>query len=94
MVMQMDDQWTLELLHRFGDIRKATFECPGCGHIQSIQDFINLNLDSTRAYKDCIGRYVNNLGCEFSVDDGDCPLDNVRIIVLEDGSERKVFNII
>jgi hypothetical protein len=94
MVMQMDNQWTLELWHRFGDIRKAAFECPGCGHIQSIQDFINLNLDPTRAYKDCIGNYVDQLGCNFSVD-SDCDLSGkTRLIVTREGKEIRVFNFI
>jgi hypothetical protein len=92
MVMQTDDQWTLELLHRFGDIRKATFECPSCGNIQSIQDFTNLGLDETRAYRDCIGRYVNELGCEFSVDDKDSSELNLRVITDRYGNEIKVFD--
>lgn len=94
MVMQTDDQWTLELLHRFGDIRKATFECPSCGNIQSIQDFINLNLDPTRAYKDCIGRYVDQLGCNFSVDSVVALSDEAQQIVTNKGNKIRVFHFI
>ncbi len=79
---------------RFPNLRKATFECPQCGHVQSIEDFLNLNLDATRAFKDCLGRYVINFGCEFTVDNGACLLDNVRIVVDRKGNEFKVFNFI
>ncbi|SMP00279.1 hypothetical protein SAMN06265361_10155 [Laceyella tengchongensis] len=74
--------------------RKATFECPQCGHVQSIEDFINLNLDATRAYKDCLGRYVTNFGCEFTVDSEAGLTDSVRIVVDRNGNEFKVFNFI
>ncbi|MGX9708506.1 VVA0879 family protein [Laceyella tengchongensis] len=94
MIRQTDEEWYREMLDRYRNLKKVTFECPNCGHLQSIEDFVTLGLDATRAYKDCLGRYVDNLGCEFSVDDGECSLDKIRIIVLEDGSERKVFHFV
>ncbi|HWO76250.1 MAG TPA: VVA0879 family protein [Bacillus sp. (in: firmicutes)] len=94
MIRQTDEEWYREMLDRYRNLKKVTFECPNCGHLQSIEDFVTLGLDATRAYRDCLGRYVDNLDCQFSVDDGDCSFDNVRIIVLKDGSECKVFNFI
>ncbi|WP_370589420.1 VVA0879 family protein [Thermoactinomyces sp. CICC 10522] len=57
MIKQTEDEWLLEMSKRFPNLRKATFECPQCGHVQPIEDFLNLNLDTTRAYKDCLGRF-------------------------------------
>ncbi|WP_416332410.1 VVA0879 family protein [Laceyella tengchongensis] len=75
-------------------LKKSDLECPQCGHVQSIEDFLNLNLDAARVYKDCLGRYVNEEGCPFSVDDDHCLPDKVRIVVTRNGNESKVFNFI
>jgi hypothetical protein len=94
MIRQTDEEWYREMLDRYRNLKKVTFECPNCGHLQSIEDFVTLGLDATRAYKDCLGRYVDNLGCEFSVDDGNCASEKVRIITVKGGVEIKVFNFI
>lgn len=94
MIRQTDTEWYMETLEKYRNLKKVTFECPNCGHLQSIEDPVTLGLDATRAYKDCLGRYVDNLGCQFSVDDGVYLPVKVRIIVDREGGEIKVFNFI
>jgi transcription elongation factor Elf1 len=94
LVRQSEREWFLELMQRYRDVRKAMFECPVCGHLQSIEDFLILGIDGAKAFQDCLGRYVNEKGCSFSVDYEDCPLDKVRIVVAKNGDEVKVFNFI
>ncbi|AUS07433.1 hypothetical protein C1X05_00200 [Laceyella sacchari] len=93
-VRQTHDEWYTEMLQVYGNLNKATFECPACGHLQSIEDFLVLGIDSTRAYQDCLGRYVNEKGCSFSVDYDDCSPKKIRVIVTGNGHEIKVFNFI
>ncbi|WP_123827486.1 VVA0879 family protein [Laceyella tengchongensis] len=92
MVKQTDDEWFLEMMQLFHDIRKATFECPQCGNEQSFEDFIHLGLDPLHAYRDCIGIYLNELGCQFTVDKN-TDFNQVKLIILPDGRELKVFHL-
>lgn len=55
-------EWMDEAKQRFGDdFRQWKFICPACGHIQSVQDFIDLGLDPNDAFKECIGRHNGNM---------------------------------
>lgn len=50
--------WQNEAVRRFGESPRGwRFKCPCCGHVQSMQDFENLNADPNLAYFDCIGRH-------------------------------------
>jgi len=57
-------EWLQEGERLFGpDKKQWKFKCPNCGHIQSIQDFIELrekgicDIDGNTAYFSCIGRF-------------------------------------
>jgi hypothetical protein len=53
------DEWLVEGEKRFGkDKMKWKFKCPMCGHVASIEEFINIGVDANVAYVDCIGRYT------------------------------------
>lgn len=56
--------WREEAIRRFGpDKKNWTFVCSGCGHVQSVGDFLKLQPVVTAdvsqaAYQECIGRYT------------------------------------
>lgn len=66
----MHDDWIAELKKRFGnDAKNWAFKCPQCGHIQTIQDFIDHKIDEpeSKVMFSCIGRYVKNIGCDWTL---------------------------
>jgi len=66
----MYDAWIAELTKRFGeDSKQWKFKCPACGHVQSIQDFLDHNIENpdSKVYYNCIGRYVPGTGCNWTL---------------------------
>lgn len=64
------EDWVTELKKRFGDDpKKWQFVCPSCGNIQTIQDFIDYNIENPegKVYYNCIGRYVQGKGCDWTL---------------------------
>ena len=60
-VYESIDAWKAEGEKRFGsDIRNWRFKCPMCGHIASVQDFIDAGCKDAEnsAYEECLGRYT------------------------------------
>jgi len=55
------DHWLAEGERRFGtDKLKWKFVCPGCGHVQAVEDFRpykDQGATAESAYFNCIGRY-------------------------------------
>lgn len=63
-------KWLEELKSRFGiEPKNWKFKCPSCGNIQSQQDFIDNGQEEHKdqVYFNCIGRYVKNKGCDWSL---------------------------
>lgn len=57
------EAWKAEGVRRFGArIEDWKFQCPSCGHVQSIGDFLALGLDPNVAYFNCIGRHDGKHG--------------------------------
>ena len=56
------DEWLAEGERRFGaDRLKWRFVCPGCGHVQAVEDFRpfkDRGATAESAYFNCIGRYA------------------------------------
>lgn len=49
------------------DTKHWRFKCPICGHTASVQEIIDAGAkDPNCAYMECIGRYRNNIGCNFA----------------------------
>lgn len=63
------DEWIAQLKERFGDdSRHWVFKCPACGHLQTIQDFIDHKVEKPEgAYFNCIGRFVKGVGCNWTL---------------------------
>lgn len=62
-IVMTKEEWLAEGKKRFGeDMMKWKFECPGCGHIQAVEDFRQYKekgADPNDAYQECIGRYAD-----------------------------------
>lgn len=104
MIKQTVEEWREEAVKRFGEnVRDWKFQCPACGHISSVQDFINAGEDASGAYVNCIGR-VNGKGADGmkGKDEGHgCnwaayglfgTLGKGRLVVVDDGHEVEVFD--
>lgn len=51
------EQWQEEGKRLFGDdVKKWTFVCPACGHVSTVQDFLDVGAAVNDAYNVCIGR--------------------------------------
>lgn len=66
MTRQTREEWLEEMRERFPSSKEAAFVCPRCGGVQTLADFEDKGLDPQRAYSDCIGRYVEGLGCDWA----------------------------
>lgn len=63
------NDWVAEGEKRFGKEKLDwKFVCPNCGHVQTMRDFQNADIDPQRAYQVCASRY--NIGgkstCKWS----------------------------
>jgi hypothetical protein len=57
--------WKEEATKLFGsDAKNWKFKCSNCGHVQSIQDFIDTGIKEpeTKAFFSCIGRWTDGKG--------------------------------
>ena len=62
------EAWKAELVKRFGEDKSNwKFKCPSCGHVQSFSDFESIGQDGNLSYINCIGRYIKNTGCDWSI---------------------------
>lgn len=95
-------EWLQEGKTIFGnDFKNWWFVCPSCGHIASIQDFIDLGYDGNLAYQECIGRVNGNRkqfnkdnakGCDWAAYGlfGTC--GKGRVVINENGKKVEVFD--
>lgn len=67
------DDWRAEGKRRFGcDAHKWLFRCPMCGHVASVQDFLDAGaVSEDAAYQECLGRYTGK-GSPKEGDDSGC----------------------
>ena len=102
MKKQTLEEWMTEGKKLFGeDFKTWKFKCPACGHVSSVQDFIDAGRDANDAYQDCIGR-VNGKGDKNGKDKGfGCnwaayglfgTLGKGRIVINPEGKEIEVFD--
>ena len=66
MLRQTQDEWLAELRGRFPKLDEASFACPRCGRTQTIGEFKAHGLDPQRVYTDCIGRYIDDVDCDWA----------------------------
>ena len=104
-ITQTVEEWHREGEQRFGeDERKWAFKCPMCGHVATVQDFIDAGGHDTDPGQKCIGRVTGKGvdGLKDGVDKGDgCnwaafglfhTLGKGLVVVMPDGHEVNVFD--
>lgn len=65
-------EWTDLGISLFGkDRREWKFECPVCGHIASIQDYLNAGAPDGAIGFSCIGRWIKNSKKAFEMKRGE-----------------------
>ncbi|MGP0583669.1 VVA0879 family protein [Paenibacillus timonensis] len=97
MIKQTLDEWRAEARERFGDNgANWKFICPRCGNVQSPQDFIDTSCSSGEvtysAYQECIGRKIEERGCDWASFGLLGTMGKGRIVVTPDGQEVEVFD--
>ena len=63
-------EWRALAEPKFGaDIKKWKFKCCNCGQSQSLQEFIDAGVNDPyqKFYFSCIGRWVDNRGCKWTL---------------------------
>ena len=84
---------------RFGSDRKDwKFKCVSCGTVQSARDFVEGSTDKDAMIKSisggivgfsCIGRYVKNIGCDWTL--GGLFSIHEAVVKLDDRDDVAVF---
>lgn len=63
-------EWKKKGRELFGnDPRKWKFQCPRCGHIQTMEDLANVGCETPEqtAFFSCIGRWKKGVGCDWTL---------------------------
>lgn len=94
-------EWHEEGKKLFGeDFKQWKFKCPACGHVQTIQDFLDVEADGNSAYQECIGRHTgkgsavkgDTSGCNWAAYGLFRTLGNGRMVITPEGKKIEVFN--
>ena len=98
------EEWKAEGVKRFGERQNDwNFVCPVCGHIASIQDYIDAGAPDGAIGFSCIGRWKKGSRSAFDASEEDkdktpCDYSSGGLIcvspirVTHDGKEYKYFN--
>ena len=84
--------WRSKAEKLFGkDMKQWRFKCVSCGNIQTIQDFIDADIDAPvcKAHFSCIGRWKKGVGCDWTL--GGLLQIHEQEVVDEDGDIIKTF---
>lgn len=95
------EEWKAEGNRLFGDVKQWRMKCPSCGHVQTMQDFIDLGVEEpeTKFHFSCIGRWMpdnkkemgDNTGgpCNYTL--GGLFVLNKVTVIAPDNTEVPVF---
>ena len=64
------EDWEKQGIKLFGKDKKLwKFKCVSCGHVQTIQDFIDHKIKEpeTLVFYSCLGRWVKGIGCDWTL---------------------------
>lgn len=84
-VYESIEQWKEDAEHRFGhDRRKWKFKCPACGHIASVQDWIDAGAkNGGRAAFECIGTLSEKRRGALEEGPGPCDYDGSPSVLMK-----------
>lgn len=92
------DQWQAEGKARFGtDTNDWKFVCPSCGHVASIQDWIDAGAPEGAVAFSCVGRYQGSAKQIFDKSGGPCNYAGGGLFllnpvtVLDNGKAHSIF---
>ena len=90
--LQTSEEWRQQGLELFGpEKKKWRFKCVRCGHIQTPQDFIDINQDPNGlVFFSCIGRFKKGVGCDWTLG-GLFQLHKKEVIAEDGGKAIPVF---
>ena len=65
-------EWLKEAVEKFGDdAKKWEFVCPSCKTVQTVQDFMDAEVEKETIEKviafSCIGRFTKEKGCDWTL---------------------------
>ena len=92
-------EWRQNAVDLFGpDPKEWAFKCPSCGHVQTVQDFVDVGASPQAANMNCIGRYLDEDVPGIWAEEGPCDyagqglfrLNPVRVVT-DDGETVGVF---
>lgn len=87
------DDWKKKGEEKFktDDVKQFKFKCPSCEETQTAQDFIDAKVEnaSERFFFSCIGRWVENRGCKYTLG-GLIQLHDTEVLT-SDGKNIPVF---
>ena len=85
--------WKQQAKEKFktDDVKQWKFKCPNCQETQTAQDFITAGVESpeNKFYYSCIGRWVSNRGCNWTL--GGLFQIHQTEIITETGDKVPVF---
>lgn len=87
------EDWYKEAESKFGkDKKEWRFQCPQCGHVQTMKDFLDNNVEEAvnKFYFSCLGRWVPSRGCDWTLG-GLFQIHKVEVIHPEGGKNIPVF---
>lgn len=86
------EEWRAKAEPKFGkDVKNWKFKCCQCGESQTLQDFIDANIEGpyTKFFFSCIGRWVKGRGCNWTLG-GLLQIHDTEVIS-EEGKNIPVF---
>ena len=64
------EDWKKEAIDKYGENKENwEFQCPSCGGIQTLKEFQENKIEDSESkfYFSCIGRWVENRGCKWTL---------------------------
>ncbi len=93
-------EWKAEAVRRFGeDPMRWAFVCPSCGHVATVQDWMDAGATESAVAFSCVGRWIAADDAKtFKREGGPCNYAGGGlfklnpVIVTYDGGEHEVFD--
>lgn len=92
MIKQTLEEWKQEGLDRFGSVDEIVFTCPKCGRHTKVKEFRKFTDDINVAYQECLGRYTDEIDCNWAAYGLFRTLGKGRIVISPNGKETEVFD--
>lgn len=93
-VKQSLEDWQAEVHERSGDPpdpSRLAFVCPRCGNVATAKQFLDLGQVADRAATNCIGRFTDDVDCDWAAYGLLGVIDKGRVLSKPDGGTVQVF---